>query len=101
MTDVVTEAIGAKFGAFFFNMDADAAESYALYALSGAPREAFAKLGLPRNTALFDSTFRGLEAVRSDDVRNDPRYRSEEHTSELQSQLQLVCRLLPAKKTPD
>jgi PAS domain S-box-containing protein len=74
MTDIATEATGAKFGAFFFNMATDSAETYALYALSGAPREAFTKLGLPRNTALFDSTFHGLEAVRSDDIRKDPRY---------------------------
>src|SRR2546430_13615874 len=29
---------------------------------------------------------------------SDRRYRSEEHTSELQSQSKLVCRLLPGKK---
>src|SRR5438309_3823468 len=29
---------------------------------------------------------------------NDPRFRSEEHTSELQSQFHLVCRLLLEKK---
>ena len=74
MMDIATEALGAKFGAFFFNMGADASESYALYALSGAPREAFARFGLPRNTALFDATYRGLKPVRSDDIRKDPRY---------------------------
>jgi len=75
VTDIATEVTGAKFGAFFYNIvDDDASESYALYALSGAPREAFAKFGLPRNTAVFDPTFRGLGPVRSDDIRMDPRY---------------------------
>src|SRR2546422_1626893 len=31
-------------------------------------------------------------------VQKNPRYRSEEHTSELQSRLHLVCRLLLEKK---
>src|SRR3712207_7540660 len=31
----------------------------------------------------------------------DPRHRSEEHTSELQSRQYLVCRLLLEKKNPD
>jgi len=30
--------------------------------LSGAPREAFVRLGLPRNTALFEPTFVGVPA---------------------------------------
>src|SRR5947199_1348067 len=33
--------------------------------------------------------------------RRDPRYRSEEHTSELQSLRHLVCRLLLEKKNDD
>ena len=74
VTDIATEVTGAKFGAFFYNIVDDASESYALYALSGAQREAFAKFGLPRNTAVFDPTFRGLGPVRSDDIRMDPRY---------------------------
>jgi PAS domain S-box-containing protein len=74
VTDVATEVSGAKFGAFFYNMVDDGAESYALYALSGAPREAFTKFGLPRNTPMFEPTFRGQGTVRSDDIRKDPRY---------------------------
>src|SRR2546429_1689876 len=35
---------------------------------------------------------------RSDDASQGQRYRSEEHTSELQSRLHLVCRLLLEKK---
>jgi len=45
-----------------------------LYTLSGAPRSAFESFGMPRNTAVFDPTFRGVEVVRSDDIRSDPRY---------------------------
>lgn len=74
VTDIATEVSGAKFGAFFYNMVNDNFESYALYALSGAPREAFNKFGLPRNTAVFEPTFRGLGPVRSDDIRKDLRY---------------------------
>src|SRR5207249_12238038 len=35
---------------------------------------------------------------RGDDAAQIPRYRSEEHTSELQSRFDLVCRLLLEKK---
>src|SRR2546430_10100161 len=70
------------------------------------------------HTTLFRSRFKGSRCVvpwRARDVRpvllrrrasrpqlkHDPLgggWRSEEHTSELQSQSNLVCRLLPAKK---
>ncbi len=49
-------------------------ESFLLYTLSGAPREAFEKFGLPRNTPVFDPTFRGEGVVRSADITKDPRY---------------------------
>jgi PAS domain S-box-containing protein len=73
-TDSATELSGARFGAFFYNVTDAKGERYLLYTLSGAPREAFEKLGLPRNTAVFDATFRGVGTVRSDDIRADPRY---------------------------
>ncbi len=73
-TDACTEIVDAEFGAFFYNVINDSGESYMLYALSGAPREHFAKFPMPRNTALFDPTFKGTAVVRSDDIRNDPRY---------------------------
>src|SRR5205085_1210722 len=38
------------------------------------PRSAFERFPLPRNTALFEPTFRGLGVIRSDDIRKDPRY---------------------------
>src|ERR1700744_3283863 len=74
VTDAATELVGAQFGAFFYNVLDDKGESYLLYSLSGAPRSAFEKFGMPRNTAVFDHTFRGLGVVRSDDIKLDPRY---------------------------
>jgi len=74
VTDIATELCGAKFGAFFYNVTDDKGERYLLYTLSGAPREAFAHLGLPRNSAVFAPTFAGTNIVRSDDIRADPRY---------------------------
>jgi PAS domain S-box-containing protein len=74
VTDEATALSGAKFGAFFYNViDADRG-AYLLYALSGAPREAFDRFGMPRNTAIFAPTFEGGGIVRSADIRTDPRY---------------------------
>jgi len=74
VTDAATQLSGAKFGAFFYNVIKPDGESFLLYTLSGAPREAFEKFGLPRNTPVFNPTFRGEGVVRSDDIRKDPRY---------------------------
>ena len=65
---------GAAFGAFFYNAVGGRGEAYVLYALSGAPREAFARFPTPRATEVFGPTFRGEGPVRSADVRADPRY---------------------------
>ncbi len=74
VTDAATELSGAKFGAFFYNVTDEKGESYLLYSLSGAPREAFARFGQPRATPLFGPTFKGEAPIRSDDVLADPRY---------------------------
>ncbi|MBC8024577.1 MAG: PAS domain S-box protein, partial [Steroidobacteraceae bacterium] len=74
VTDVATQLSGAKFGAFFYNVTNEQGESFLLYTLSGAPREAFAKFGLPRNTPIFNPTFTGQGVVRSSDITLDPRY---------------------------
>ena len=74
VTDAATQISGARFGAFFYNVTGKDGESYALFTLSGAPREAFEKFGLPRNTPVFAPTFRGEGVVRSDDIAKDPRY---------------------------
>jgi PAS domain S-box-containing protein len=74
VTDAATQVSGAKFGAFFYNVFNEQGEAYLLYALSGAPREAFSKFGMPRNTDVFAPTFRGEGVVRVDDITADPRY---------------------------
>lgn len=74
VTDAGVEVTGAKFGAFFYNNTNDAGKSYLLYTLSGAPREAFEKFGMPRVTEIFGPTFAGKGPVRIDDVRKDSRY---------------------------
>jgi PAS domain S-box-containing protein len=74
VTDAGREASGAEFGAFFYNVKNESGESYLLYTLSGAPREAFANFPMPRNSALFAPTFRGEGLVRIGDVRRDPRF---------------------------
>ncbi len=74
VTDAATELVGAQFGSFFYNVIANAGESYMLYTLSGVPREAFSRFPMPRNTAIFNPTFLGDGIVRLDDVTQDPRY---------------------------
>jgi PAS domain S-box-containing protein len=74
ITDASTKLTEAAFGAFFYNVVNQRGESYSLYTLSGAPREAFANFPMPRNTAVFGPTFRGEGIVRIGDVTKDPRY---------------------------
>jgi PAS domain S-box-containing protein len=74
VTDAAVELSGAAFGAFFYNLVSGKGESYTLYTLSGAPRAAFENFPMPRNTAIFEPTFRGTAIVRSPDILADPRY---------------------------
>ena len=74
VTDAATALTGARFGAFFYNALDERGEYYTLYAIAGAPREAFEEFPLPRNTALFGPTFRGEGIVRIGDVRQDERF---------------------------
>jgi PAS domain S-box-containing protein len=74
VTDAAKDLTGAAFGAFFYNVVDDSKESYWLYAISGAPREAFSKFPMPRNTDVFSPTFHGESPIRSADIRKDPRY---------------------------
>jgi PAS domain S-box-containing protein len=75
VTDTATDLTHAEFGAFFYNVrDPDTGDAYMLYALSGAPWEAFAHFPHPRATKVFAPTFRGEAIVRLDDVTADPRY---------------------------
>ncbi|MCP3058873.1 PAS domain-containing protein [Myxococcus sp. K38C18041901] len=74
ITDETVALTGAGFGAFFENRVDERGESYLLYTLSGAPREAFAHLPMPRNTAIFGPTFRGEGSRRYDDVTRQADY---------------------------
>jgi signal transduction histidine kinase len=74
VTDAALHVSGAQFGAFFHNLVDENGESYTLYTISGAPREAFSKFPTPRNTAVFGSTFEGLGPKRCDDITKDPEY---------------------------
>ncbi len=73
-TDEATALTGAEFGAFFYNVVNPAGQSYMLYTLAGAPRDAFAKFPMPRNTPVFAPTFTGERVVRLDDVTKDASY---------------------------
>lgn len=72
--EATTKITGAEFGAFFYNKVDENGESYTLFTLSGAPREAFERFGMPRNTEVFHPTFSGEGIVRSDDITKDTRY---------------------------
>ena len=74
LADVGTELSGARFGAFFYNTVDENGDEHQQRALSGAPLNAFANLVSPSRTALLAPTFNGEEIVRSDDIREDPRY---------------------------
>ena len=74
ITNAATQLTGAAFGAFFYNVLDERGESYTLYTLAGAPREAFSRFPMPRNTHVFAPTFRGEGVVRSDDITKDSRY---------------------------
>ncbi|TWT99444.1 Sensory/regulatory protein RpfC [Botrimarina colliarenosi] len=74
VTDIATKLSRAKFGAFFYSTVGEDGESYLLYSLSGAPREAFEKFGNPRKTPVFAPTFNGEGPIRSGDILADARY---------------------------
>src|SRR2546427_1532894 len=80
------------FSFFFFN-DTATTEIYTLSLHDALPISAGG-----RDLGLRDALLRLARAQGSPDPRRDPRQRSEEHTSELQSQSNLVCRLLLEKK---
>jgi PAS domain S-box-containing protein len=74
VTDAATELTTAEFGAFFYNVVDEHGEAYTLYTISGVPRESFSKFPMPRNTEVFEPTFKGTAVVRSADITQDPRY---------------------------
>jgi PAS domain S-box-containing protein len=74
VTDAATHLSGAKFGAFFYNVTNEQGASFLLHSLSGATREAFESFGFPRNTPVFNQTFRAEGVLRSPDITQDPRF---------------------------
>jgi signal transduction histidine kinase len=73
VVDVATQLTGAQLGAFFYNLS-ESGDRFTLFAVAGAPREAFAKLAMPRTTQLLAPTFQSKQALRLDDVTKDLRY---------------------------
>ena len=73
VVDAGTEITNAAFGAFFYSPGRGEGDAL-LFAVSGAPREAFERFGPVRMTPLFEPSFAGRAVVRADDVRADPRY---------------------------
>jgi len=74
VTEATTQLTDAAFGAFFSTENHE--ENFLLYTSSGAGKEVFTHFSMPRNSQIFNSTFNGNRIIRSDDIRNDPRYDS-------------------------
>ena len=74
VTDAATELTTAEFGTFFYNAVDERGEAYTLYTISGVPPEMFSKFTMPRNTEVFEPTFKGTALVRSPDITKDARY---------------------------
>ncbi len=68
VTDVTTKFSGAAYGAFFYNSFSADGEAMRLFTLSGAKREDFMKLGMPRNTDIFKKSFSSKEVFIANDV---------------------------------
>jgi len=94
ITDAATAVSGAEFGAFFYNGINEEGEVYTLYTTSGVPRTEFDRFPMPRNTAVFEPTFRGTGIVRSDDITKDSRYgKNEPHNGMPEGHLPVVSYL--------
>ncbi|AWB25114.1 PAS domain S-box protein [Methylobacterium currus] len=78
VVEAATHLTGAAYGALFERVpeSPDGPEHWRLLSLTGAPREAFTRFGLPRVTTLFSHTFAARGVVLSEDVTADPRYGS-------------------------
>src|SRR5688572_32952733 len=84
---------------FFFFNDTATTEIYTLSLHDALPIWSTSTSVLPRNTTSSSmAPSRSWTPARTRSHRGDERPRSEEHTSELQSQSNLVCRLLLEKK---
>ena len=75
VTDAATELTSAELGTFFYNVrDPHTGEAYTLYTVSGAFRDAFARLPHPRAAAVFAPAFRQRQPIRLADVTEDARF---------------------------
>jgi PAS domain S-box-containing protein len=74
VTDAATKLSGAEFGAFCDNVLLRQADASSLQTQSCVSRAAFEQLGLPRNTPIFNPTFRGERVVCSADITQDRNY---------------------------
>src|SRR3712207_7973661 len=92
---------------FFFFNDTATTEIYTLslhdaLPICGRPLDRAARAGRADGQRALRRVARGHRGAHvclpRDPDRPDPRFRSEEHTSELQSRQYLVCRLLLEKK---
>src|SRR2546430_10914321 len=92
---------------FFFFNDTATTEIYTLSLHDALPifhnvhekqKQAFRRPSMWQVAASSDSTFLSLRSPLCAKHSAPPKKRSEEHTSELQSQSNLVCRLLLEKK---
>jgi PAS domain S-box-containing protein len=77
LTDACVEIAEAQFGAYIYNVTNEHFDPSAPMTFSGVTPEVFAGFPKPRDTALFDPTFRGSCPVRSNDILADPRYGEE------------------------
>ncbi len=64
-TDAVTTLSGAKYGAFFYRVSDAHGDSYSLYTIAGAPREAFQR---------FATSFDARGPMRIADITKDARF---------------------------
>ncbi len=74
VTDAATQLSGARFGAFFANTTDENGDSFLLYTLAGAPREAFDTFGAHPAAILFGAMLRGEAPIRCEDLLTDPSY---------------------------
>jgi PAS domain S-box-containing protein len=74
VTDACVEIAEAQFGAYIYNVTSEHFDASLPITVSGVTPEVIAGLPMPRNTAVFDPTFRGSAPVRSNDILADPRY---------------------------
>lgn len=74
VTDAGTELTEATVGALFYNSSEDENESYSLFTVSGEHGIELEGFPMPRNTPMFEPTFRGDGVVRLADVTQDERY---------------------------